>query len=466
MSDDTSAPSRSLARLAGTSRGAPDGAELRRFDAPVGPIDGWIDGDLVRATGIRYARADRFGIPRPEPDHAEPFRATRWALASPQNYGPKGDELFGPLTRDLGADEHCQRLSITAPADAAPGAGLPVIVWIHGGTYLVGAGDSSLTDPADLVREQRVVVVTVTYRLGAFGYIGTDHRPANLGLLDQMQALRWVRRSIGAFGGDAANVTAMGESAGADAIAHILAAEPEEPLADRAILQSPPLGLRRGRDRMTRAVSKVVSALDADSAIDELLAVERPVQTAAMRFGLMGAMPFGVQYGHAPMPPEEEIDAAWESVAPRVPLLIGTMGTEFSLFTRQLGLVGRAGRSAMVDRRVLEPIESWGSRIVFGEPVDALAQKWSAAGGRAWRYEIPWSAPGNPFHSPHGLDVLLQFGNRHLWESAALLSGSTFEEYVRAGRALRAAWGAFARGEDPGAGEHGVIDIQRVRAQS
>lgn len=416
----------------------------------------------MRATGIRYATADRFAAPRTAPDHTEPLDASHWSPASPQTHDVLGDDLFSPALRDLGTDEHPQRLSILAPADVADDEALPVIVWIHGGSNIFGAGDSSITDPADLVREQRLVVVTVTYRLGALGYIGTDDRPANLGLLDQAEALRWVRRNIGAFGGNPRNVTAMGESAGGDAIAHLLAAFSDEPLCDRAIVQSPPLGIRRGRGRMTAAVAKAVAGLDAESTIEELLAVEKPVIAAARRFGMTGSMPFGVQYGQDPLPDEDDVEAAWAAVAPRVPLLIGTMGTEMTLFSRPSPLVERLGRSAVIDRRILEPAERWSTDVVFTRGIDEMARVWADAGDRALRYEIPWAPPGNPFRSPHGLDVILQFGSRDVWRRARVARGSTWQDFSRAGRALRAVWGAFARGKDPGAGTPGVITIREV----
>ncbi|WP_204263195.1 carboxylesterase family protein [Geodermatophilus normandii] len=97
---------------------------------------------------------------------------------------------------DLVADEDCLRLSVTVPEDAGPGAGLPVMVWVHGGSYVSGAGDAPAYDPAALVREQRVVVVGVTYRLGVLGFLGGwDGRPADLGLLDLLQS--WLRAHRG-----------------------------------------------------------------------------------------------------------------------------------------------------------------------------------------------------------------------------------------------------------------------------
>ncbi len=103
----------------------------------------------------------------------------------------------------LEVDEHCQRLTVTVPSDVGPDDRLPVMVWIHGGSYVLGGGDLPIHDAHDLVTEQRVVVVTVTYRLGVLGFLGDGGSvPANLGLLELVEALRWVQRNIAAFGGD------------------------------------------------------------------------------------------------------------------------------------------------------------------------------------------------------------------------------------------------------------------------
>jgi para-nitrobenzyl esterase len=103
----------------------------------------------------------------PEPPADGPVDATAWSPACPQPHDAGADILIGPgVLGELPFDEHCQRLSVTAPADAEPDERLPVMVQIHGGAYVYGAGDAPLNDPAALVREQRVVAVTVTYRLG------------------------------------------------------------------------------------------------------------------------------------------------------------------------------------------------------------------------------------------------------------------------------------------------------------
>lgn len=101
-------------------RGAPAGAARRRLLPPVGPIDAWIDGDLLRATGIRYACAERFGVPSPRSIMRGPRRPPAGPRRAPRPYDPMGDRLFSPLTRELEVDEHPQHLSVTAPADAPP----------------------------------------------------------------------------------------------------------------------------------------------------------------------------------------------------------------------------------------------------------------------------------------------------------------------------------------------------------
>ena len=122
----------------------------------------------------------------------------------------------------------------------------PVMVWIHGGSFIIGSGSQAQYDGANLAA-RGVVVVTINYRLGVFGYLAhpdltaqsSRHTSGNYGLLDQMAALRWVRENIASFGGDARNVTVFGESAGASSIGYLLVTPDAKELFDKAILESP-----------------------------------------------------------------------------------------------------------------------------------------------------------------------------------------------------------------------------------
>jgi len=227
-----------------------------QFPAPAGLIVGWRDEAVVRATGIRYARAKRFGIPVAEPVALTPILALTPTPACPQVADPLLNQVLGELFATLRFDEDCLRLSLTLPADYRPNEQLPVLVWVHGGSYVTGAGDLPLYDPAALVGEQRVVFVAVTYRLGLLGFLGTEGGTPNLGLLDLLLALRWVQRNVATFGGDPRCVTLLGHSSGADAIAQLLLVPDSADLFRRVILHSAPLGLTRGRQAMTQAMRR------------------------------------------------------------------------------------------------------------------------------------------------------------------------------------------------------------------
>jgi para-nitrobenzyl esterase len=418
-----------------------------RFTCPAGTFLGRHDDGVVRATGIRYARAARWAPPEPEPPADGPVDATAWAPACPQPPDPGADVLIGPgVLGDLPFDEHCQRLSVTVPADAAADERLPVMVQIHGGAYVYGAGDAPLNDPAALVREQRVVAVTVTYRLGLLGFLGdTGGRPANLGLLDQIEALRWVRRNIAGFGGDADAVTLFGSSAGGDAIAHLMIADGAAGLFRRAVLQSAPLGISRGRAAMAATMARAAAHLSPDAPVAEVVAAQAAVERRARRHGaFVSGMPFGTQYGFAPLPAEDDVEAAWSRAAPAHDVLIGRTDREGAMFLPD-PLEAALARLPVVGPRAREGLVRWITRRVYGTAVDTFARRHTAAGGRAHRYLLRYGDPANPLADAHGTDLPLLFPDRALWGASPLLRGVAWADVERHGRALRALWAGFAR---------------------
>ncbi len=288
---------------------------------------------MVRATGIPYATAGRFQPPASAPDWTGVLAATSLSPACPQGPVPFLDDILGTRYGELPGSEDCQRLSITMPAGLAGDERVPVMVWLHGGSYTSGSGDLAIFDPKALVAENRVIVVSVTYRLGLFGYLATGTgRPANLGLLDQLEAFRWVQRNIGAFGGDPGRVTAFGQSAGGDAVAHLMATPEAPSLFQRAIIQSAPLGITRGREKMSTAMGIAAETVSEDTPAMDVVEIEGRVSQVARKFGLIAAMPFGTQYGHAPLPPESGIEDAWNATAPGIEVLIGHTSDEARLF--------------------------------------------------------------------------------------------------------------------------------------
>lgn len=212
-------------------------------DAPAGRIEGQTDGTLRVFKGIPFALPPvgpmRWKPPAPMPRWAEVRKANEFG---PACYQPTVT-IQTVYTRDpLPMSEDCLTLNIWAPAAARHA---PVFFWIYGGALTSGASREALYDGARLAA-QGIVVVSVNYRLGVFGWLAHPELSAesplgisgNYGLLDQIEALRWVRRNIAAFGGDPANVTIAGESAGALSVMYLMAAPPARGLFAKAIAES------------------------------------------------------------------------------------------------------------------------------------------------------------------------------------------------------------------------------------
>ena len=202
--------------------------------------------------GIVYARYSRFGMPEiVEYGEGEIVDAREYGCVCPQNLS----HLLGQLGPDSGLEMREGELCLSVTVPEKEHRRLPVMVWIHGGFYLTGGSEDHRYDVSSLAQVGNVIVVKISYRLGAEGYIWYPERGVgNLGLEDQKTALRWIRRHIASFGGDPDNVTVFGQSAGAHSIASLIAsADDVEPITNvprfggevlfhRAILQSPPLG--------------------------------------------------------------------------------------------------------------------------------------------------------------------------------------------------------------------------------
>ncbi|GAA0601780.1 carboxylesterase family protein [Kutzneria viridogrisea] len=211
------------------------------ISTPHGQVRG-VEFDGVRAwRGIPYAQPPtgplRHRAPRPVTPWSGVREATEFAARAPQ---PPPLFRVVPPRRPAHSDdpdltsEDCLYLNVCAPARPAS-APRPVLVWLHGGGYSTGSGPEGIGDGETLVREHDLVAVTVNYRLGAFGFLNLGGESANCGVLDQIAALGWVRDSIGAFGGDPAQVTVAGVSAGAKAVATLLAAPLASGLFTRAV---------------------------------------------------------------------------------------------------------------------------------------------------------------------------------------------------------------------------------------
>jgi para-nitrobenzyl esterase len=310
-----------------------------------GPVRGAENGPVTAWKGIRFAAPPvdelRFRAPEPPQRWTEVVDATAYGPACPQSTLPN-------MKLDLGAPQgdDCLRLNIWVPAGTEPGAGKPVLVWLHGGAYVLGSGSQPLYDGQTLAAGGDVVVVTVNYRVGALGFLDLssfstrDRRfDSNIGLRDVLAALAWVRDNIAAFGGAAENVTLFGESAGAGIVTTLLASPAAEGLFVRAIAQSSPATSVYDRDRGRRVAVAVLDKLGiaeseghkvATASTEALIAATSEVfnEVPVTNPGTLAFVPIV----DGDLLQDQPVKLAQEGRTLPIPLIIGTNKHEAALF--------------------------------------------------------------------------------------------------------------------------------------
>ncbi|MGV9673912.1 carboxylesterase family protein [Nocardia sp. NPDC003482] len=412
---------------------------MTTIDTTAGSVRVHRVGGLTHARGVRYASAQRFGAPQPLPRSPAVLDATTRGPACPQDPS-RLDNVNGPIVDELQQSEDCLVLSVTAPDDAA---GLPVMVWFHGGAYMSGGGEAPKYDPDDLAREG-VVVVNVTYRLGVLGYLTpTGTGVDNLGLLDQIAALHWVRDNIAAFGGDPASVTVFGQSAGADSVLALIAAPTARGLFRRAIAQSAPTGARTERTAMTQAMREAFDRhLDADpltASVGEILAAQRHAVTAAQSFKVVSGLPFGPIYGIDPLP--VSLYDALAEAAPHIELMIGYTKDDAVPFVAMDPRAAKLAKLGLVGRLVERIIAKRATAGLFGDSAAELAKLWTSFGGHVATFRFDWQPEGAPFGACHCMDLPLLFNGD--WSDAPMLAGHRVPAPLAA--QVRRTWADFAR---------------------
>ncbi len=247
-----------------------------------GAIGGTVESGVSAFLGIPYA-APPFGANRMlPPQPVQPWEGERDATACGPTV-PKGD--YPPQYAALFPEvvipgEDCLNLNVWTPDPNA--TGLPVLVWIHGGSFMNGSSSVGEYNGAAFARDG-VVCVSINYRLAAEGFLFLDDGIANLGLLDQLAALRWVQGNITAFGGDPGRVTVAGESAGAMSVTTLLSMPLAEGLFSRAITQSGAAAHTLTRDEALMVAGYLADALGVPADRDSIKAVplDKLVQTAS-----------------------------------------------------------------------------------------------------------------------------------------------------------------------------------------
>ncbi|MDX3696515.1 carboxylesterase family protein [Streptomyces europaeiscabiei] len=416
-----------------------------------GVLRGCIEGGVTVFRGVRYATCERFGPPRPVPAWSGERDATAVGLIAPQSPSRLEPVMGAPERHEQGED--CLNLTITTPG--ADDRARPVLVWFHGGAWVSGAGSWKCYGGHRLAREGDVVVIAVSYRLGALGYLRAPGiSPGNLGLADQLAALRWVHDNVAAFGGDPDAVTVAGQSAGAHTVRCLLGMPDAEGLFRRAIIQSSPAGLGLGSARTAeRTARRFLARLGTDphtaSTADILAAQGEVARQAAGRLQLNTAPRFTPVAGAGPLPDEAGWAACLARRAPAVDVIIGTTGREMSAFYTLNPALRRLRRIPALGPAVANAVERAVGTAVFDRPARRLAARLARTGARVWTYQFDYSASDSPFGAAHCIELPFLFGTDADWAGAPMLAGAHPDDLDTLGRRLRTAWLGFIRTGTP-----------------
>ncbi len=407
-----------------------------------GRIRGQVRGGLSVFKGIPFAAPPtgdlRWKAPQPVAPWSGVLAADDYGPACPQDTSMY--PMIGLPVPPM--DEDCLYLNVWAP-EGETGAPLPVMVWIYGGAFLMGA--TSLYDCENLARKG-VIVVSVAYRVGVLGFLAhpelsheTGHGSGNYGLLDQIAGLKWVRDNIAAFGGDPANVTVFGESAGAISVSMLAASPLAKGLFHKAISQSggaftPPRLADEG-GHLTPAGSvaeawgeRFVASMGA-TGIEEARRI--PIDKIMATPGAGMDVPIGTGFwpnfdGYVLPGDQYELYAAGRQND--TPILIGTNSDEGAMFTPPTDarafadhVRGRYGERAEAvlgayPARTDAEANLWSKHLfrdaVFAWPTWAWARLQARTGqGGVYAYYFDHRTPFSPDGAGHASEIALVFGN-------------------------------------------------------
>ena len=463
---------------------------------PAGDVRGCQADGLFVFRGVPYA-APPFGAnhlrpPRP----VEPWTGVRDAIAfgpePPQPRMPVGDAGEGLVWDPATPGEDCLNLNIWTPELGA--AGLPVLVWIPGGMFEVCSGPSY--DGSRFARDG-VVCVTINYRVGAEGFLLLDDGTPNLGLLDQLAALAWVRDNIAAFGGDPDNVTIAGESAGAMSVGTLLSMPRGAGLFRRAIAQSGAAHRVVDVETARKVTGELTARLGVAPTTEAVAAIpwERLLAASMEVKGDMLAHPdperWGLDVVASALPWQPVIDGDVVPVRPidgldagagrTVDVIVGSNADDWRMFrvlggdldrvTEEIltGPVVRHGYLAAAAYglpvagldayRALHPDAGPGELLVAIEtdwwcriPGIRLADAHAPGSGRTYMYEFAWQSPafGGALGACHALEIPFVFDTLDLGPRQMLGALLGPEPPQDLAAEIHGAWVRFARSGEPG----------------
>ncbi|HUO05554.1 MAG TPA: carboxylesterase/lipase family protein [Candidatus Binataceae bacterium] len=413
-----------------------------------------------------------------------------------RRFGPvshQSNRTVGPLAAlniEGPRSEDCLYLNVWTPGVSGPKR--PVMVWIHGGGFTIGAGSQNIYDGSVLARRGNAVIVTINYRLGPLGFLrlaevtnGKIPSTGNEGILDQIAALEWVRDNIAEFGGDPANVTIFGESAGGMSVGTLLASPKARGLFHKAIAQSGSCHTAKPIERAGQVAEAVLSKLGASPSDANAIAALTPdalLTGVLLADGVTPDPKFGMAYQpviDGTILPRTGIEMVEGGSAANVAVMSGSTLEEWKLFAimdRGAAKLDRNGLAARMGRRLAPEVtdsiiatyeKARGGRgesitppelftaiesdRVFRIPGIKLAQSQSRHDQRSYSYLFTWKSPaiGGLLGSCHALELGFVFGVNHL-QGMSMFSG-TGPAAERLATQMQDAWIAFARTGNPSA---------------
>ncbi len=449
-----------------------------RATITTGTIEGFTRDGVNRWRAIPYARPPVGHLRLRAPQPVEPWRGVRYCHSvgncAPQQrmYTILAPGKYQPMSED------CLTLNVVAPRSPAA-APLPVMVFIHGGGYFMGSSATPIYDGASLARNG-CVYVSVNYRLGALGCLDLSSLSNkdftiddNLYLRDLVMALRWVRDNIATFGGDPHNVTIFGESAGAHAVATLLAVPAAKGLFAHAISESPAAGMVRSSEVAVQYAARFAQLLGADKNDGANAVMAARPRELVDAFGrlivqgqreMLGAFAAGPTSGSEYLP-LDPVEAMRTGAAHRVPLIVGTNAEEARLFGRFLKLLPMT--EPMIERLLAdtEPDEreritsaypgypdpaaciQFGGDFAFGSAAWQIAEAHSLhAPTYLYRYDyaprtLRWSGLG----ATHAMELLAVFDVFRSKLGMLITAAADRRSALRVSDDVQAQWRAFAR---------------------
>jgi para-nitrobenzyl esterase len=455
-------------------------AEHRVASTGLGDLKGAAGDGIAIFRGVPYAAP-----PIDERRFLPPEPAPHWqGLRDATMHGPIAPQAPSRLRLAMGdftwpQSEDCLTLTISTPAP--DGKARPVLVFLHGGAYISGAGSLDWYDGGTLAREGDIVVVGVNYRLGALGWLRREGiSEGNLGLLDQAAALAWVRDHIAGFGGDPERVTVAGQSAGGSSIACLLTMPAARPLFRRAIMQSAGLGRPPiSPEHAQRVADQLLRALGIDGDAADALQRLRAVPVPQLVETQMGIARQNARFADM-SPPFQPVLGGFAGAKPFIAevarqldgkeLMIGVTREEMHAFfapdpamadpdpaavaERFAALAGDAKAIELYRRRrpggtVRDLLGDLVTDSVFMLPSFDLAEMVADGGGRVFAYQFDWAPPQSPFKACHCIELPFVFGSFPAWRDAQMLAGGDPAEMAALSALIRRAWIAFVRDGDP-----------------